>query len=103
MIQKIKEFFYGKESLPYPRDFAIIDWSSRSQELGVKGMRNKIITRYFRNTYGNVEIRKYPFSEQRVYALQEIHRIPIYDKTRKASILPVFSKILPNEARYLTR
>ncbi len=93
-------FLRKKQHVPYPNDFGIIDWTPLSLSRGLKGNRNKIIYRYFINHFGNRELKKYRYSEERVQALIQIHRIPIFDKTRQNPILPIYAKILPGEASY---
>ena len=100
MIQWIKNLIFGKEKLKYPNDFFIVDYSPLAQEYGFKDNKNKLIFRYFMNNYGNIELKKYRYSEERVMALNEIHKIPGYDKTKKEVRFPVFSRILPGEVRF---
>jgi len=99
MIHKIMSIILGrKESVTnYPSDFAIIDFSKVALRLGVKDDRNKIILRYFVNGFGNYELKKYRFSEERVFLLGEIHKIPVFDKTKKDMRFPVYSRISPGE------
>lgn len=96
-------WFEKEELLQYPHDFAIIDFSPVAKELGVKGDRNKIIFRYFYNRFGNIDIRKYRYSEARVFTLQKIHKIPVFDKTKQKILFPVFSRILPGEVQFVTK
>lgn len=99
VFKKIKELIFGKEPIPnYPGDFALIDFSPIAFRLGVRDNKNKIISRYFINEYGNIEIKKYPYSEERVALLKEIHKIPVYDKTQREVRFPVFSHTMPGEA-----
>lgn len=101
MLQWIKNLIFGKpEPGKYPPDFYLIDFSPIAQELGMKDNKNKIIYRYFINNYGNVELKKYRYSEERIHALTTIHKIPGYDKTKKEVRFPVFSRILPGEIRF---
>lgn len=99
IFQSIKEFIFGKSPIPdYPSDFAIIDFSPMAFRLGIKEDSNKIISRYFINKFGNYQLKKYHYSEERVAVLKDIHKIPIFDKTKKEVRFPVFSRILPGEA-----
>lgn len=102
-IDFVIEIFLGKKQpkLNYPSDFAIIDFSKVALRLGVKDARNKIILRYFVNQFGNFELRKYRFSEERVHLLKEIHKIPVFDKTKQDLRFPVYSRISPGEAKFL--
>lgn len=96
-------WFEKDESMQYPGDFGIIDYSPIAKELGVKGDRNKIIFRYFINRYGNIDLRKYRYSEARVFTLQKLHKIPIFDKTKQKTLFPVFARILPGEVQFVTK
>lgn len=96
-------WFGIKSDLRYPNDFAIIDYSAVAKELGVRGDRNKVITRFFMNRFNNLEARKYRYSEARVFTLQEIQKVPIYDKTKEKPRFPVFSRVLPGEVQFLTK
>lgn len=97
----IASLFSKRKKLDYPGDFAIIDFSSLAQQRGLRQDRNKIISRYFINRFGNMEVKKYRYSEERVQALKLIHKIPVYDRTKKESKFPVFARILPQEIRYV--
>ncbi len=102
VIKFFKDWFYGKkEQLNYPQDFAIIDFSKVSLRLGVKDDKNKVILRYFINKFRNYELRKYRYSEERVHLLKEIHKIPIFDKTKLDLRFPVYSRISPGEAKFI--
>jgi len=90
-----------QESLSYPSDFAIVDYSKVSLRLGVKDDRNKIILRYSINQFGNYESKKYRYSEERVHLLREIHKIPVFDKTKQDLRFPVYSRISPGEAKFM--
>lgn len=104
MIKKILNFIFGKEKeLEYPIDFAIIDFSPIALENGIIDNQNKIITRYYYDKYGNLQKKIYRYCEERVFALQEIYKIPIYDKTSKPPRFPVFGRLLPGEITYTSR
>lgn len=100
-IKAILEFLFGsKPNLNYPADFGIVDFSPIAQQRGIKGDSNKLIYRYFLNSFGNTTVKTYRYSEERVEALKEIHGIPIFDKTQKEAKFPVYSRILPGEIRF---
>lgn len=102
IINKIKEFFFGKEEIMYPYDFAFVEFSDMGRRLGLKSDRNKVIIRWFINKYGNYEKKIYPhYSEARVHLLQTIHKIPVFDKTKEEVRFPVYSRTSPGEASYL--
>jgi hypothetical protein len=103
MFQQIVEFIFGKKEINYPNDFAIITLSSPAIEHGLTDDRNKVILRYFYNKYNNLEMKKYRYSEERIHALQTIHKVPVFDKTKKEAILPIFSRILPGEVKFVQR
>lgn len=102
IFQAIKKIFKKKEYY-YPREFCIIDYSSLALSFGVRDNRNKIISRYFVNDFGNLEVKTYPYSEELVSVLQEENHIPFYDKTTKKIKLPIFARILPSEISFTTR
>ena len=105
MINKIKNFIKrllnGKQQkIEYPADFAIIDLSKIAFRLGMKDDRNKLILRYFINRFGNYELKKYRYSEERIHVLSKINKVPFFDKTKKEIRFPVYSKIMPGEATF---
>lgn len=100
---KILNIFRKRRPTRYPASFGLIDWSPISIELGIKGDRNKLIYWYKRNRFGNVEIRKYRYSEERVHTLQTIHKIPIFDKTKLEGRYPIFARVLPGETSFITK
>lgn len=97
----INIFVKAQPQLNYPSDFAIVDFTKFSQRLGVQDDRNKVILRYTVNRFGNYELKKYRFSEERVHLLKEIHSIPVFDKTRQDIRFPVYSRISPGEAKFI--
>lgn len=94
---------YKEEAPSYPPDFAIIDFSPIAKQNGIFDEQNKIIYRYFFDKYGNRTIKKYRYSRARIHSFQEVLKIPIFNKTIKEEVLPVFAKILPREIQYTTR
>lgn len=101
MLNFIKNLFSKQvEDINYPADFAIIDFTSAAINLGIKDDRNKIISRNTVNEYGNYATKNYEYSEQQIKVLQEIHKIPIYDKTKGDIRFPVYSTIIPGEATF---
>ena len=106
MTSKIFNFIKGliypqQQQAGYPRDFAIIDFSKIAFRLGMKDDKNKIILRYFRNRFGNYQLKKYRYSEERVHVLSKIHKIPFFDKTKKDVRFPVHSRIMPGEVAFM--
>lgn len=101
IFDSIKGWFKGpQQKMGYPRNFAIIDFSKIAFRLGMKDDKNKIILRYFVNRFGNYELKKYRYSEERVHVLSQIHKIPFFDKTKKEVRFPVYSRIMPGEATF---
>ena len=101
IFNSIKGWFQGQQpKTGYPRDFAIIDFSKIAFRLGMKDDKNKIILRYFVNRFGNYELKKYRYSEERAHVLTKIHKIPFFDKTKQEVRFPVYSRIMPGEATF---
>jgi len=101
MINRILKFLFGKKEIPpYPRDFCLIDYSPIAKQEGIRDEQNKIIYRYYFGKFGNRKIKKYRYSPQRIYALREVHNLPIIDKTKREERFPVYSRILPSELEY---
>jgi len=101
LFNALKNWWQGPEPPSrYPSDYAIINFSKIAFRLGMTDDKNKIIYRYFVNKFGNVELKKYRYSEERVSVLREIHRIPIFDKTKQDLKFQVYSKINPGEATF---
>jgi len=101
MIKKIIRIIFGKkEEIYYPNDFILIDYSPIAKQNGIRDDQNKIIYRYSFDEFGNIVLKKYPYSKARLKALQEINKIPFYDKTKQEDRFPVWAKILPSEIMY---
>jgi len=98
----MKIFKKKKPELDYPSDFAIVDLSSVALELGLKDDFNKVIIRYFYNSFGFLTQKKYPYSQARIKALRTVYKIPVFDKTEVDAKFPVFAKLLPSEIKYTT-
>ena len=104
----IKEFFkklFGikDKELEYPQEFIIVDFSPEALRENVLDNQNKIIYRYFQDGFGNVLVKKYPYSISRLKALQEVYHLPFTDKTKGEIRFPIWAKILPSEITYTTR
>ena len=100
LIKKLKKVLFKTKITEYPPEFAIVDYSESAINLGVRDDRNKIILRYSLNEYGNVIEEIYRYSNARVSALINIHKIPVYDKTLDQPIIPIHTKIRPGEMRF---
>jgi len=104
----IKEFFgkiFGrkKEELKYPSEFAIIEYSPSALRQNIADEQNKNIYHYIYDPLlERYRLKIYRFSKARLECLQEIRGVPIYDKTKKETRFPVFSKIFPLEIKYTT-
>ena len=80
----------------YPKSFAMIDWSPVAKQTGIRDDENKLIYRFFINNENFREVKVYPYTQHLIKIIKDVHQIPIYDKTKKKEILPVFTKILPS-------
>ncbi len=94
--------FGGEEELKYPIPFALVVLSPEASKKGVKDDQNKLIIEYGYNTFGRVAARTYPYTEQRMHALEKIKKVPVFDKTQGEDRFPVFTKVLPQEVQYTT-
>lgn len=103
MFEWLINLFRGRQPPSYfPRDWAVIEFTSHALNLGVKGDKNKIIRRFFINKFGKIEEKRYRYSPERVYALQEIHKVPVYDKTTVDIKFPIYSRVLPGEVQFIS-
>jgi hypothetical protein len=102
-INWILDKLFGKkeEALDYPSSFILVKFSIYSLEDGIEDDCNKIIYFISYNKYGKREVREYPYSEERLYALQKTYNVPVFDKTDRKIKFPVYSKINPSEAVFV--
>lgn len=98
----MKNLFKKKEGLDYPNDFAIIKFSEVAFDSGIKGNSNKIIERYYYNGDGNLNVKKYRYSQERAFALRE-SGVPIFDKTEQELTFPVAGRIELGVIRFKTK
>jgi len=103
MFKKIWNFFKKEEKLDYPDDFAIVKFSEVAFENGIKDDSNKIIERYYYDFIGNLSIKTYRYSPERVFSLREILKIPVYDKTEKELEFPIVGKIELGVVKFRSR
>lgn len=103
MIKFIKNLFKKKEELDYPSDFAIIRFTDVAFEGGVKGDSNKIIERYYYDSMGDLKVKKYRYSPERVFVLRKTFGIPIYDKTEQELTFPIAGRIEMGVVKFKTR
>lgn len=96
-------FFRKKEELNYPDDFAIVRFSRVAFESGIKDDSNKIIERYFYDSIGNLKVKKYKYSPERVFTLRGVLGVPVYDKTEKELEFPVIGKIEMGVVKFKSR
>lgn len=93
MIKFIKNLFKKEEELDYPDDFAIIKFTEVAFESGIKDDSSKIIERYYYDENGNLKVKIYRYSPERVVSLRENFGIPIYDKTDEELTFPIVGRI----------
>lgn len=104
ILKVIKWILNIKEKeLGYPYEFALIEYSPVALSNNILDDQNKIIYHYFHDEMGNVVVKKLRYSPARVISMQEVHSIPVYDKTKQEIKFPVFSTILPSEVVYTTK
>ncbi len=87
------ELFKKKQELEYPNTFYLIKFSDTAFEMGVRDDSNKIIEVYSYDLLGNLQIKKYSYSHERVHALRQVYEIPGYDKTGEELTFPIIGKI----------
>lgn len=103
MIKEILNIFKKEEKLNYPDEFMIIKFTEVAFESGVKDDSNKIIERYFYDKYGNLKMKKYRYSPERVASLRECFEIPAYDKTEEELTFPIIGRIKLGVVKFVSR
>lgn len=100
-IIKIWNWITGKVDVPpYPSQFGIITLSGEAISRGVTDDQNKIIIHYFFDKFGNLINRVFPYSKERVFAMETIRKIPIIDRTESGFKFPIYARLNPQEASY---
>ena len=91
----------GKKEIPnFPIPCGFIQMSAEAIERGLRDNQNKIIIVHSYNKFGILDKEIYPYSEERLYAIETIRKIPIIDKTETAESFPIYSKTSPQEVSY---
>jgi len=92
---KIFKFIFGerKKEIDYPDDFYIIKFSEVAFESGIKDDSNKIIERYCYDSLGNLKVKTYRYTPERIHSFREVLGISGYDKTEKELEFPIIGKI----------
>jgi len=103
MFKFIKNWLKPKERIEYPDEFAFIKFSEIAFESGAQGDSNKIIERYSYDNMGNLKVKVYRYSKERVFSLRETMGIPIYDKTEQELTFPVAGKIEIGVVKFKTK
>ncbi len=103
MFKKIMDFFRRKEETSYPDDFAIIRFTRVAFESGIKDDSNKVIERYYYDSMGNLKIKKYRYSPERVFSLRDVLGVPVYDRTEKELEFPITGKIEMGIVKFKTK
>ena len=100
-LKKILKKIFGREEIPpYPREYALVDFTNQAKREGIRNDQNKIIKHYFVDKYGFRKLNKYRYSKAMIYSLIEVKKIPIIDLTMIEETLPVFSKVFPSRISY---
>ena len=102
-IKDILNYFKREEKLDYPDDFGIIKFTEVAFENGVKDDSNKVIERYFYDKYGNLKMKSYRYSPERVASLRECFEIPIYDKTEEELTFPIIGRIKLGVIKFISK
>ena len=99
MFELITKIFKKEPEPKYPIPFGLIKFTEIALLKNIKDEQNKIIVVYQVNDYGNIEQKKYKYSEVMVSILEN-KGIPIYDKTKTEQRFAVFLKEIPGEITY---
>ena len=100
---KLWDWITGKVDIPpFPAHFGIVTFSPEGIERGLNDDQNKIIIHWHYDKFGNYVKEFLPYSKERVFAMENVRKIPIIDKTEITTRFPIFGKILPQEVAYET-
>ena len=100
---KLIELFKKKQEFEYPNTFYLIKFSDTAFEMGVRDDSNKIIEVYSYDSMGNLQIKKYRYSPERVHSLRKVYGIPGYDKTGDELTFPIVGKIELGVVKFKSR
>ena len=102
-MNKILNYFKKEKKKSYPYEFMIIKFSEVAFEKGVKDNSNKIIERYSHDNYGNLKVKTYRYSPERVDSLRECFQIPVYDKTEEELTFPIIGRIKLGKIKFISK
>ena len=102
-MNKILGYFKKEKKLDYPSEFMIIKFTEVAFESGVKDDSNKIIERYYFDKYGNLKVKTYRYSPERVVSLRECFQIPVYDKTEEELTFPIIGRIKLGLIKFISK
>ena len=102
ILNLIKKILGKEDKLDYPNEFFIVEYSPSSLENNIKTNHTKVIHLFTYDELGNKITKKIHFSPEKVFSLENVHKIPGFDRTKKfhTQKLPIFSEILPMEVNY---
>lgn len=83
-----------EQELRYPIPYAIVKYTSSALEKNIQDDQNKLIYKYFYNKYGNLDLKKYKYSQAMINIIRN-QGVPVYDKTKSPQQFPVFVEELP--------
>lgn len=97
------DWLLNRKSPAYTIPSALITYTKEGLEKGIRDDQNKQIIYHSYNRYGNLKEVTYPYSEARVFALEKIRKIPVFDKTQKEEKFPIWNRVLPQEVSFTTK
>jgi len=109
MLKQIFDFIkrdillYPSDNIPMRIPSGIVFYSPESSEEGVSDNQNKLIVIMSFDQFGNIKKTIKPYSPERVFALENENKIPVYDGTQKEERFPIFDRALPQEISYATK
>ena len=103
MKMKLIELFKKKPQIDYPNSFYFIKFSDVAFEMGVRDNSNKIIEVYSYDSLGNLQVKKYRYSPERVNALRKVYGMPGYNKTGEELTFPIVGRIELGVVKFKTR
>lgn len=94
-----KLFGIKEEQLRYPIPHGLVIFSDSAKESNIKDDQNKLIVIRLINRYGNLQEKRYKYSEQLV-SIFENRGIPIVDKTKYEEGIKIYATTDPGLIKF---